>query len=74
MVLNTENLITLQQLVKLDSDVSLVIKELPNVWNVAWKHLEVFGANNRSVFQSIFNLVRKGTLYYNNYHLMFRCF
>ena len=56
-VANTGNIVPLQHLVKLDSDIRLVIKELPVVWKLAWEHLEICGKNNNAAFQG--NVVKK---------------
>lgn len=44
--------LTLLQLVQLDSDVRLIVSELPNVWNTAWKQLASLGISNENVFES----------------------
>ena len=46
----------LTQLVKLDSDIRMTLKELPNIWNTAWKRLECLDVEHKSSFESKFNL------------------
>ena len=43
---------SLQHLVQLDADISLILENSPNVWNNAWKRLEQLGLKDPTNFQS----------------------
>ena len=43
---------SLQHLVQLDADISLILENSPNVWNNAWKRLELLGLKDPTNFQS----------------------
>lgn len=51
-VLQLPRKLTLQQLVLLDTDVRLIMAELPIVWNIAWKQVALLGAQNQNAFES----------------------
>nr|CAG4643101.1 EOG090X03KZ [Ilyocryptus agilis] len=50
----TSNSLTLEQLVYLDSDVRLILKELPVVWDAAWKRLGLFAGKSHGDLQKAF--------------------
>lgn len=43
---------SLQHLVQLDIDISLVLENLPDVWNNIWKRLEQLGLKDPTTFDS----------------------
>ena len=43
---------SLQNLVQLDSDITLILENIPNVWTNAWKRFELLGLKDPVVFES----------------------
>lgn len=45
---------SLQNLVQLDSDITLILENIPNVWTNAWKRFELLGLKDPVVFENAF--------------------
>lgn len=51
---------SLQHLVQLDIDISLVLENLPDVWNNIWKRLEQLGLKDPTTFDNAFQASAQG--------------
>ena len=53
---------SLQNLVQIDSDITLILENIPNVWTNAWKRFEILGLKDPVVFKVITIFVNNPTV------------